>query len=449
VFLNHVLSLLLFWIPASAHLLGTYSSDNELDLNNIEIAHFRLAVPMATRPHLSIFPNAVPERSSARLLLVEDERIVALDLADTLNELGYKVVGNVSSGEAAIEHATKLRPDLVLMDIRLHGTLDGIQTTQAIRKELDVPVIYLTAHSDDPTLAKAKNTGPFAFLIKPFKAPELRCAIEIALHKHAIDARLRATETRLRQAEKLEAVARLSGGIAHEFNNLMAVVLGYAALLEPALAANEQQLRGLQNIQKTAKRAANLTRQLLAFSRSQVLSPQVLDLNSVLSDISPMLVTMVGEGTELAFVPAPDSTCVQIDPAQLHQVLVNLISNAKEAMPAGGKITIELGNAQLQEEDDAGLPQGDYATLTITDTGPGMTPEVKARAFEPFFTTKEIGQGPGLGLAAVHGIVSQSGGSISVKSQPGAGTTFKIYLPRLTQKPGAIEKIPGCKLPVV
>jgi signal transduction histidine kinase len=335
------------------------------------------------------------------------------------------------------------------MDIRLRGALDGIQTTQAIREELDVPVIYLTAHSDDPTLARAKNTGPFGFLIKPFKAPELRCAIEIALHKHAIDTKLRASEERLRQAEKLEAVARLSGGIAHEFNNLMTIVLGSAALLEPALAANEEQLCGLQRIQQAAKRAAKLTRELLTFSRSQVLSPQVLDLNSVLVDICPLLLPLVGKGIELAFLPTRESMYVQIDPAQLNQILVNLISNAKEVMPAGGKITIEVGGAELKEEDDAGLPQGSYATLAITDTGPGMTPEIKARAFEPFFTTKEIGQGPGLGLAAVHGIVSQSGGSISVKSQPGMGTTLKICLPRVTQKPGAIAKTTACDLPVV
>ncbi len=196
--------------------------------------------------------SADAEERSARILLVEDERIVALDLAATLKELGYTVVANVSSGRAAIEQATKLQPDLVLMDIRLHGALDGIQTMEAIRNELDVPVIYLTAHSDDATLVRAKGTGPLGYLIKPFTAPELRCAIEIALHKHAIDAKLHESEERLRQAEKIEAVARLSGGIAHEFNNLMTMILGWGALLEPEVAANPEQLRAVQEIRQAA-----------------------------------------------------------------------------------------------------------------------------------------------------------------------------------------------------
>jgi signal transduction histidine kinase/ActR/RegA family two-component response regulator len=246
-------------------------------------------------------------------------------------------------------------------------------------------------------------------------------------------------EEQYRQAQKMEAVGRLSGGIAHDFNNLLGVMVGFAEILQASVADSPLLADSVEEILKAGKRAGSLTRQLLAFSRQQVLEPKILELNSTIAEIEKMLRRIIGEDVQLETILDPAAGRIKADEGQIEQVLLNLAVNARDAMPSGGKLTIETRNAHLDDEfarrHSYPIKNGDYILFTVTDTGVGMNAEVLAHMFEPFFTTKEKGKGTGLGLATVYGIVKQSGGYIDVASEIGSGTTFKIFLPRVDEEP--------------
>jgi PAS domain S-box-containing protein len=244
-------------------------------------------------------------------------------------------------------------------------------------------------------------------------------------------------EEQLRNAQQLEAIGRLAGGVAHDFNNILSIIMGHGELLLATAGADERSRNGLQQIRRAAERAASLTQQLLAFSRKQVLQPRVLDLNEVVADVQKMLTRVIGEDIDLVAKLHPSLAPVTVDPGQVEQVLMNLAINARDAMPHGGEIVMETSNVDVDPERgrDVDLAPGPYVMLKVTDTGHGMDAGTLGHIFEPFFTTKKMGKGTGLGLATVYGIVKQSGGSIQVESEEGRGSDFRIYLPAVDRAP--------------
>ena len=255
-----------------------------------------------------------------------------------------------------------------------------------------------------------------------------------ALERQRVEAEKNKLEDQLRQSQKMEAIGRLAGGVAHDFNNMLTGIIGYADLILLSLNRDHPLIGKVEEIKKAGKRAASLTQQLLAFSRKQMLQPKVLDLNLVVTDLKTMLQRLIGEDIELKTHLEPSLFRVKVDPNQMGQVLMNLVVNARDAMVRGGRITIETANVVLDQaygrKKGVSLQPGPYALLEIRDTGTGMDPETRSHIFEPFFTTKELGKGTGLGLSTVYGIVKQSGGYIWVDSQPEEGTTFQIFLPQ-------------------
>jgi len=252
---------------------------------------------------------------------------------------------------------------------------------------------------------------------------------------------------RLRQSQKMEAIGQLAGGVAHDFNNLLGVAIGYCELLEERLAADDPKRRMVERIHNAGTRAVALTRQLLVFSRGQVLQPVALDLNLLVIGIETMLRRLIGEDIEIATSLLPGLGCVKADPIQIEQVLINLAVNARDAMPHGGTITIETTNVELVANDcpSVEIKPGSYVMVALRDTGIGMDIETQTHMFEPFFSTKQLGKGTGLGLSTVYGIVKQSAGYIWVDSEPGEGTTFKVYLPCVKAEAtilGQEEKLP-------
>jgi len=500
--------------------------------------------------------------AATTILVVEDELIIAKGIEKRLKGLGYIVAGLAQTGEDAIQKAEELRPDLVLMDIHLGAGIDGVRAADEIRRRVDIPVVYLTAHSDDATLQRAKLTGPFGYVLKPYEDQDLHIAIEIGLYRHKLEQRLRENEQwlaatlgsigdgviatddhgrvrfmntlaegltgwsqsealgvdvrdvfrlveeesrqavrnpasealakghpvglapdvvlinrvggerpiddsaapirdingrvsgavlvfrditerrrleeHLRQAQKMEAIGRLAGGIAHDFNNIMTVIVGYSEFLLGDVLSEPDRRDAVRTIYDAGKRAAALTQQIMAFSRKQMLVPAVLNLNNIVRDMGAMVKRLIGSNIEFVTDLTPDLGQVKADPTQIGQVILNLSINARDAMSNGGRLVIATRNTELGPEAtqrDPDVTPGRYAMLSVTDTGHGMSDEVLAHVFEPFFTTKGVGQGTGLGLATVYGIVKQSLGHIEVESKVGEGTTFRVYLPLIEESP--------------
>ncbi len=286
-----------------------------------------------------------------------------------------------------------------------------------------------------------KQTRWFQTIKLPLRLPGEEAVTMLGVATEITERKL--LEEQLLQSQKMEAVGQLAGGVAHDFNNILTAIVGYSDLLAAELGDNAQQREDIEEIRKAARRAAALTRQLLSFSRKQVLEPRIVDVNGVVLNLDKMLRSLMSENIELETQLAEDLDAARVDPNQLEQVIMNLAINARDAMPDGGTVTIETANATLGEDYAAkhvSVIPGDYVMLAVTDTGCGMTEATKARIFEPFFTTKPAGRGTGLGLSTVYGIVKQSGGNIWLYSEPNKGTTFKIYLPAVDALPEDIGK---------
>jgi two-component system cell cycle sensor histidine kinase/response regulator CckA len=320
----------------------------------------------------------------------------------------------------------------------------------------DPAFLPIAAHrraiSGEPTTFHVEwKGGSYTCHVEPLRTAEGELQGAICMALDITDRRQ--LEEQLRQAQKMEAVGRLAGGIAHDFNNLLMVIQGYADLMTERLAEGDPLRRNAEQIQTASQRATSLTRQLLAFSRKQMLAPKVLSIQSVVTDMEKILRRLIGEDVQLEASSVADLGLVKADRSQIEQVILNLAVNARDAMPEGGRLTIETANVDLDESfsrSSVMLSPGPYVMLAVTDNGCGMDVETQAHIFEPFFTTKEKGKGTGLGLATVYGIVKQSGGYVWVYSEPGRGTSFKVYLPRVWEEqtmPGRDLRIEGQRLP--
>src|SRR5579863_3855332 len=320
----------------------------------------------------------------------------------------------------------------------------------------DPAFLPIAAHrraiSGEPTTFHVEwKGGSYTCHVEPLRTAEGELQGAICMALDITDRRQ--LEEQLRQAQKMEAVGRLAGGIAHDFNNLLMVIQGYADLMTERLAEGDPLRRNAEQIQTASQRATSLTRQLLAFSRKQMLAPKVLSIQSVVTEMEKILRRLIGEDVQLETSSVPDLGLVKADRSQIEQVILNLAVNARDAMPEGGRLTIETANVDLDESfshSSVMLAPGPYVMLAVTDNGCGMDTETQTHIFEPFFTTKEKGKGTGLGLATVYGIVKQSGGYVWVYSEPGRGTSFKVYLPRVWDEPtmpGRDRRIEGQRLP--
>jgi signal transduction histidine kinase len=368
-----------------------------------------------------------------RVLVVEDNERDAALLLRELKRGGYEVEHiRVETADAMMEALENRQWDLIVSDYSMphfsaHGALDVLR-----QSEIDLPFIIVSGTIGEEAAVEAMRAGAHDFMPKG-KFTRLLPAIARELREAAMRAEHRAIEHRLRQAQKMEAMGQLTGGVAHDFNNLLGVIVGNIDLLLDTVRGNAAQVELADAALNSALRGAELTKRLLAFSRQQPLATKVIDVNERLPGMIGVLQRTLGETIQIVTHLAPELWPARADPSQLEDALLNLAINARDAMPDGGTLSIATANIHLDEHHaalQAEVQPGDYVTLSVTDTGIGMPAEIIERAVEPFFTTKEPGKGTGLGLSMIYGFAKQSGGHLSIYSEPGVGTTVRLYLPR-------------------
>lgn len=386
-----------------------------------------------------------------RILLVEDSRDDAEWIERELRRSGYEADWKCVAREADFQAALSGSFDIVLADYSVpgFGALRAIEVLRRCGK--DIPLIVVTGSISEEVAVECMKRGAADYLLKD-RLARLGSAVERALREKQLrdenrrkEAELERNRQELLQAQKMEAIGRLGSGVAHDFNNILTAILGYCDLLAPTFPEVDARHEIVSEIRRAAERASALTSQLLTFSRKQVLHPTVLDLNAVVKDLLRMASRVIGEDVRIETDLAPALGFVKVDRGHVEQVLMNLLVNSRDAMPAGGMVRITTRNSRFDPDAKANVPTPDLAShvlLAVEDDGIGMDEATKACIFEPFFTTKPVGKGTGLGLSTVYGIVAQSGGRISVFSEPGRGTRFEIALPRTDEAPSAAVPSP-------
>jgi signal transduction histidine kinase len=482
-------------ISAAARSLLAFSDDSAT-LSDIEANSLPSRLETFSKSAASPFPGNValsreepfssgPKLGQSLLLVVEDNETSRDMLCRRLERQRHQVAA--ANGRQAIAMVRANSFDLILLDLMMPD-MNGYQVLEQLKSDDSlryIPVIMLSALEEVDSAVRCIEMGAEDYLSKPFNPILLKARIDACLEKKRLRdqeglylqsiesinielekrveervkelkkaneklviemAERKRLEQQLLQSQKMESIGRLAGGIAHDFNNLLTPIMGYASLGAMSLPPEHPVHSHLEEVKKSAERASKLTHQLLAFSRGQIIEPKVINLNDLILNMDELIRRLIGEDIELVTIPTPDLNPVKVDPGQMEQVLMNLVVNARDAMPEGGKLTIATVNVRLDAKhtrQHTDVSAGRYATLSVTDTGIGITSEVKAHLFEPFFTTKEKGKGTGLGLATCYGIVKQNSGHIEVNSEPGRGTTFRIYLPRTEEKakpePGNLE----------
>jgi two-component system, cell cycle sensor histidine kinase and response regulator CckA len=393
------------------------------------------------------------------LLVVEDDPGDARLLREMFNEVDAHntELTHVACMIDAEKYLAECPVDIILLDLGLPDAqgLDAVRRARAVAP--NIPLVVLTGLDDESVAVQALQQGAQDYLIKGrIDAHGLLRALRYAIERKTMEDAGKAAENQLLQAQKVESLGRLAGGIAHDFNNLLFAVHGYAELLSQDLGSKdadrldpERLLLSVNEISLAAERATALTAQLLAFSRRQIVTMNVLDVNAAVAKIEPMVRQLIGEDLQLIVSLDPGAGHICADGGQIDQILVNLVVNARDAMPDGGTVTIESGNAVIDAATTVGhaeVTPGSYVYLAVRDTGVGMDRATREHIFEPFFTTKSVGRGTGLGLATTHGIVTQAGGHIAVESEPGNGSGFTLYFPRVE---GAVDErppVPAAKL---
>ena len=390
-------------------------------------------------------------KSPLHILHLEDNPNDAALVQSTLEAAGITCattcVQDREAFVAALEHGDI---DLILSDFSLPA-FDGLSATEIVRARWpELPVILVSGSLGEELAIDSLKSGATDYVLKG-RLSRLVPAVRRAMLEVKTRAERTRLETQLIEAQKREVIGQLAGGVAHDFNNILSVIIGYTTLVASELNSDNRLQKYLGEIQHASDRAVGLTRQLLVFSSQETVDPVVLDLNAVVQDLARMLRRLIDENIEMTIVPGPQIGRIKADSGHVGQVLMNLVVNARDAMPNGGKLTITTRNVTLDGDDLRPHPEalpGEYVLLSVTDTGTGMTEEVKARLFEAFFTTKPKGKGTGLGLATCHTIVQQSGGHIAVDSAIGAGTTFRVYFPSVEQTLAVVAKpIQGGVLP--
>ena len=363
------------------------------------------------------------------------------DLVENANDIIFTcdMLGNITSLNRAGERVTGYTAEEALkMNFAQAVSPDDIAKVRHMlsrKRAADVATVYdleLITKSGGRAAVEISSRA----ILKDGQAVGVQGIARDITDRQRMENDLRASQAQLQQSQRLEAVGQLAGGVAHDFNNLLTAIIGYSDFALRKMRANNPIRRDIEEIKKAANRAATLTRQLLAFSRKQILKPEVLDLNLVVGDMHKLLERLIGEDIDLVTTLGSDTDPVKADRGQLEQIIMNLVVNARDAMPFGGSVTIETANVVFDEaytSEHVPVKPGKYAMLAVSDSGLGMDANTQLHIFEPFFTTKELGKGTGLGLSTVYGIVKQSGGFIWVYSELNVGTTFKIYLPSLTE----------------